>query len=235
MMRIGLVGALGFVGSAIFHHLSQLAQYDCQPILRGDNFERKIREVDFVIYSANSAKRFFANSNPEIDRKETLEKTIMCLNASKNKPFLLISSLSCRTQLHTPYGINRKECENVVLEHGGSVVRLGPMFGFSRLHDVVHDICANRKVFVSKDSMQSFSSVDWNGAYIADNFVSLSGIVEIGARNSISLGALAAHVNSKSDFIGERDDQFPLNFEAGPDVLEVLEFADQIMGEQGVI
>lgn len=231
-MRIGLVGASGFVGSSIFSRLAQLANVDCRPILRGDDFESKIKEVDFVIYSANSAKRFFANSNPEIDRKETLEKTIKFLNASKNKPFLLVSSLSCRTQLHTPYGINRRDCEKVVLEYGGSVVRLGPMFGISRLHDVIHDICANRKVFVSKDSKQSFSSVDWNGKYIADNFVSLSGIVEIGARNSIRLGDLAAHVNSSSEFIGEIDDQFPLNFETGPDVLEVLEFVDQIMGQQ---
>ena len=231
-MRIGLVGASGFVGSSIFRRLAQLAHFDCRPILRGDDFESKIKEVDFVIYSANSAKRFFANSNPEIDRKETLEKTIKFLNASKNKPFLLVSSLSCRTQLHTPYGINRKDCEDVVLEYGGSVVRLGPMFGISRLHDVVHDICANRKVFVSKNSKQSFSSVDWNGTYIADNFVSLSGIVEIGARNSIRLGDLAAHVNSRSEFIGETDDQFPLNFKTGPDVLEVLEFVDQIMGQQ---
>jgi len=231
-MRIGLVGASGFVGSAIFRRFTQLAQFECQSILRGDNFESKIREVDFVIYSANSAKRFFANSNPEIDRKETFEKTIRFLDASKNKPFLLVSSISCRTQLGTPYGINRRDCENAVLEYGGSVVRLGPMFGITRLQDVVHDICENRNVFVSRDSKQSFSSIDWNGAYIADNFASWSGIVEIGARNSIRLGDLAAHVNSSSEFTGEIDDQFPLHFDAGPDVQEVLEFVDQIMDQQ---
>ena len=231
-MRIGLVGASGFVGSAIFRRFAQLAQFECQPILRGDNFESKIREVDFVIYSANSAKRFFANSNPEIDRKETFEKTIRFLDASKNKPFLLVSSISCRTQLGTPYGINRRDCENAVLEYGGSVVRLGPMFGITRLRDVVHDICENRNVFVSKDSKQSFSSIDWNGAYIADNFASWSGTIEIGARNSIILDDLAAHVNSSSEFTGEIDDQFPLHFDAGPDVQEVLEFVDQIMDQQ---
>ena len=231
-MRIGLVGASGFVGSAIFRRFAQLAQFECQPILRGDNFENKIREVDFVIYSANSAKRFFANSNPEIDRKEIFEKTIRFLDASKNKPFLLVSSISCRTQLGTPYGINRRDCENAVLEYGGSVVRLGPMFGITRLRDVVHDICENRNVFVSKDSKQSFSSIDWNGAYIADNFASWSGTIEIGARNSIILGDLAAHVNSSSEFTGEIDDQFPLLFDDGPDVQEVLEFVDQIMNQQ---
>lgn len=231
-MQIGLVGASGFVGSAIFRRFAQLAQFECQPILRVDDFESKIREVDFVIYSANSAKRFYANSNPEIDRKETLEKTIRFLNVSNGKPFLLVSSISCRTQLGTPYGVNRKDCENAVLEYGGSVVRLGPMFGTTRTRDVVHDICENRKVFVSKNSKQSFSSIDWNGAYIADNFASWSGVIEIGARNTILLGDIAAYANSSSEFEGETDDQFPLNFDDGPDVLEVLEFVDQIMDQQ---
>lgn len=231
-MRIGLVGSSGFVGGAIFRRFAQLAQFDCRPILKGDDFKTKIGEVDFVIYAANSAKRFVANSNPEIDRKETLGKTISFLDVSRNKPFLLISSISCRTQLHTPYGMNRRDCENVVLEHGGSVVRLGPMFGITRLHDVVHDICANRRVFASRDSNQSFSSVDWNGAYIANNFNSFTGIIEIGARNTISLGDLAAYVNSSSEFIGEKDDQFPMNFDAGPEVSEVLEFAERIVRQQ---
>lgn len=231
-MRIGLVGSSGFVGSAIFRRFAQLAQFDCQPILKSDDLKTKIREVDFVIYSANSAKRFVANSYPEIDRKETLAKTMKFLDASKNKPFLLVSSISCRTQLHTPYGMNRRDCENVVLAQGGSVVRLGPMFGVTRVHDVVHDICEGRRVFASKDSKQSFSNVDWNGAYIADNFSFFTGIVEIGARNTISLGDLAAHVNSSSEFMGERDDQSPLNFDDGPDVSEVLEFVDQIIGQQ---
>lgn len=231
-MKIGVVGASGFVGSAIFRRLAALSQIECQPILRSDDFESKIKEVDFVIYSANSAKRFFANSNPDLDREETLLKTIKFLYASNGKPFLLVSSISCRTQLGTPYGINRRDCEIAVLEYGGSVVRLGPMFGASRVRDVVHDICENRKVFVSKDSKQSFSSIDWNGAYIADNFVTWTDIVEIGARNTIRLGDLATYANSSSEFEGETDDQFPLNFDAGPDVLEVLKFVDQIMGQQ---
>lgn len=231
-MRIGLVGASGFVGSAIFRRFAQHAQLDCKPILKSDNFKAKISEVDFVIYTANSAKRFVANSNPELDREETLGKIIRFLNVSKDKPFLLISSISCRTQLHTPYGLNRRDCEKAVLANGGSVVRLGPMFGITRLNDVVHDICANRRVFASRDSKQSFSSVEWNGAYIADNFYSFTGIVEIGARNTISLGDLATHVKSSSEFMGEKDNQFPLNFDDGPDALEVLDFADRIMTQQ---
>jgi hypothetical protein len=227
-LNIGVIGASGFVGSAIYRGFDQISQHTILPILRGNNVAEKIDQVDYVIYSANPAKRFFANSNPELDRKETVEKTSFFLKESKGKPFLLISSISCRTQLNTPYGINRKECEDIVLANGGAVVRLGPMFGTSRINDVVHDICFNKRVYVSKDSRQSFSSVDWNGTYIANEFLTFTGILEIGSYNSVSLGELAEYAESASEFFGDVDDQFPLNFDTGPDVLNVFKFIDQI-------
>jgi nucleoside-diphosphate-sugar epimerase len=231
-VNIGVIGALGFVGSAISRGFDQVSQHTVLPILRGDNVAEKISEVDYVIYSANPAKRFIANSNSEFDKKETIEKTAFFLKEARAKPFLLISSISCRTQLHTPYGINRKECEDIVLANGGAVVRLGPMYGTTRIHDVIHDICNNKKIYASKDSLQSFSSVEWNGAYIANEFLSFTGIVEIGSRNSISFSELADYAESSSEFFGDADDQFPLNFDSGPDVLNVLEFMDQIKLDQ---
>jgi nucleoside-diphosphate-sugar epimerase len=227
-MNIGLVGALGFVGSAISRGFDQVKQHTVLPIIRGDNVAKKFDEVDYVIYSANPAKRFIANSNSDLDKVETIEKTSFFLKEAKGKPFLLISSISCRTQLNTPYGINRKECEDMVLANGGAVVRLGPMYGSSRIHDVIHDICDSKKVYASKDSRQSFSSVEWNGTYIANQFLSFAGIVEIGSRNTISFRELANYARSSSEFFGDVDDQFPLNFDFGPDVLNVLKFIDQI-------
>ena len=227
-MKVGIVGSAGFVGNAVCNGFEELGEHIFLPISRGDDFSRKISEVDFVIHSANPARRFFANSNPQLDRQETVEKTLILLKESQGKPFLLVSTISCRTQLETSYGINRKQCEDIVLENGGAVVRLGPMYGSSRVQDVVHDICESRKVFAAKDSRQSFSSVDWNGAYIAKNFFLFTGVVEIGARNSITLGELADYAESSSEFSGETDDQFPLHFDNGPDVLNVLKFIDQI-------
>ena len=223
------MGANGFVGSAISRQLSLIPDCDYEPILKGDNFEKRVREVDFVIHAANSAKRFSANSKPDLDRHETLGKTKEFLRASRAKPFLLISSISCRTQLDTPYGINRRDCEIAVLEHGGSVVRLGPMFGKARTRDVVHDICENRTVFADRSSKQSFSNVDWNASFIARNFSRVRGIIEIGSRNTITLGELADYAESKSEFSGRSDDQYPLFFDTGPDVSEVFKFIDQLV------
>jgi nucleoside-diphosphate-sugar epimerase len=227
-VKVGIVGSSGFVGNAVSNGFDELGEHVFLPINRGDDVTKKISEVDFVIHSANPARRFFANSNPQLDRQETVEKTLILLKASQGKPFLLVSTISCRTQLETSYGINRKQCEDIVLENGGAVVRLGPMYGSSRVQDVIHDICESRRVFASRDSRQSFSSIDWNGAYIASNFSLFTGVIEIGARNYISLGELADYAESSSEFSGQADDQFPLHFENGPDVLNVLKFIDQI-------
>jgi len=226
-MRIGLIGALGFVGSALSHEFSQVKNISCVPIIRGANFANLAKGVDFFIHAANPAKRFSANLHPERDRLETVEKTNDILAGIDGKPILLISSISCRTQLKTPYGINRLDCEKEVLKYGGTVVRLGPMFGPSRVNDVLHDICAGRDVFVSRDTKYSYSSVMWNAAYIAGNFQSINGVIEIGARNTVLLEELAQYTNSLSKFSEENDDQFPESFIDGPDVSEVFRFIDK--------
>ena len=82
---------------------------------------------------------------------------------------------------------------------------------------------------MARNTKYSFSNVDWNGSYIAKNFEGISGTIEIGARNSISLDELALYAKSESDFIGENDDQFPLEFNNGPDVKEVFNFVDKIL------
>ncbi len=228
-VRVGLLGASGFVGGAIFNRFSKSLEHVCIPIIRGDNLEIMLKEVDFVIHCANSAKRFVANSKPDEDRRASLDKTIRILEAADGKPILLVSSISCRTQSDTPYGMNRLDCEREVLRYGGSIVRLGPMFGETRTADVIHDICESRKVFLARSTRYSFSNVNWNGTYIADNFEEISGTIEIGARNTTTLEELALYANSKSEFIGGNDDQFPLGFNDGPDVVEVYEFIDHLL------
>jgi hypothetical protein len=67
----------------------------------------------------------------------------------------------------------------------------------------------------------------WNAAYIAGNFQSINGVIEIGARNTVLLEELAQYTNSRSKFSEENDDQFPECFIDGPDVSEVFRFIDK--------
>ena len=126
-LNIGLLGYKGFIGSEI----SKLLESDTSCIVRKIDRElfddKKIRNFNFdlLIHAANPARRFFANSNPEIDFKDTVEKITEIINCFKYKRLLLISSLSCRTQPDSIYGKHRLICEEMAHPNNGSVVRLG--------------------------------------------------------------------------------------------------------------
>ena len=110
---------------------------------------------------------------------------------------------------------------------GASIFRLGPLFGGSRKKDVLHDILSDKQVYVAGDTQYSYVNVKW----VSEEIVRLiqnrfSGLVEIGAKNSISLNDLMKRFNSKSNFTGKNDTQVPKKKYNGPDVSEVIEFAE---------
>ena len=138
---------------------------------------------------------------------------------------ILISSISCRTQLDTPYGDHRKMCEELVLNRGGTVFRLGPLFGGTRKEDIIHDIVNNKKVYYSEDTKYAYVDVNWAGEYISKSIERIPGVYEIGARNTITLRSIAEAINSISTFDGPNDDQYPINFNDGPDAKKAIDFA----------
>lgn len=226
-MKIALLGSSGYVGSSIYKKLNN---HNVVPINRGTIISEVNKDIELVIHSANPAKRYLANSNPIEDFKETVEKTKTIVKQFKGKPLLLISSISCRTQKNSTYGLNRIRCEDLVLNSGGVVFRLGPMFGGNREKDIIHDIANNNTVYHSKKTKYAYCDIDWVTKYVSDNLFLPSGIYEIGAKNTISLERLASTVNSKSNFVGDIDDQYPLDFLGGPDAYDSIEYLKSIRG-----
>lgn len=227
-MRIGIIGAGGYIGASLLNSLKDSPTHETIPIYRTSDLSILSPELDLVFHSANPATRYRANANPVLDRKETVEKTGFLLESFQRQRFVLISSISCRTQLNTPYGLNRRECEMKVLEQGGVVLRLGPMFGGSRVKDVIHDIVRGEPIYVSSDTNYAYANVSWVTDFLIHNLEEFSGINEFGARNSISLLEIAEVVDSKSIFSGPNDDQYPIGFVGGPDAREVLEYAKAV-------
>jgi len=224
---IAVAGAAGYVGSQISRAV--LADGGCRliPVRRGECPETLFAGADFVIHAANPARRFQAEQNPERDFIETVEKTAGLLAAAQGKPFLLVSSLSCRTQLNLSYGRNRRACELLVLAVGAQVIRLGPLFGGGRVRDVLHDIVSSRPIYVSAETQYAYADVQWIGRRIIDLLGTTGGIVELGARNAVPLGDIAARFTSTSSFEGDEDTQIPLNCPDGPDAGQVIAFAEQ--------
>jgi nucleoside-diphosphate-sugar epimerase len=218
-MKIALLGPDGYVGSSIYQ---KIKHHNITPISRNTVMSGINKNVDMVIHSANPAKRYLANKDPMKDFKETIEKTKKIVSYFKGVPIILISSISCRTQKDTSYGLHRLACEDLVLKDGGTVFRLGPLFGGNREKDIIHDIANNRPVYHSKKTKYAYCNIEWAAEYVSQNLSIGPGIYEIGARNTVTLEELAAAVGSSSTFKNKVDDQYPINFPEGPDAIESI-------------
>jgi len=221
-MKVGVIGAGGYIGSSIYNVLKD---YDSTPIFRNTITKD---EFDVIIHSANPAKRFYANTHTKEDFENTVNNTKRILSKYSGK-IILISSISCRTQLDTPYGDHRKMCEELVLEKGGVVFRVGPIYGGNRTQDIIHDIVYGNNVYYDIDTKSAYVNVDWIGEYICKSIDRPGGVYEIGANNTVSLRDIAEAVNSKSTFDGPNDDQYPINFNDGPDAKLAIEYAKSLI------
>ena len=222
-----MIGAAGYVGSEIARAISADRRYDLIAVRRGDPATTLIADADIVVHSANPARRFQAEKNPAVDFEETVERTARLLMAARGKRFVLVSTISSRTQLDTAYGRHRRACELIALQAGSSVVRLGPMFGGDRTRDTLHDIVAGRPVFVSAESRYAYADVAWVGRQIVGGLEAPGGIREAGACNAVRLADLSDHLSCLSTFTGIDDTQIPEGVPDGPAAEDVFAFAER--------
>ena len=226
MKTVVVAGAKGYVGSQIASSVARSGCYRLIRVVRGDDAKSAFASADIIVHAANPARRYRAEKDPIRDFTETVEKTAQFLDLAKGKRFVLVSSLSCRTQLATAYGRNRRACELLALNAAALVVRLGPMFGGGRTQDCLHDIIAGRTVYVAADTRYAYVDVSWAGDKIVSLLEGPVGICEIGARNSVQLSDIRDRFASQSAFVGETDTQEPEGASDGPDAAEVFEFAE---------
>lgn len=222
---IAVIGAKGFVGSAICRALEARREYRLVRICRGDDISRLAKPADIVIHAANSAKRFWAENNQQADFVDTVEKTARIKELSRGKKIVLVSTVSARLQLQLAYGRHRRACELIVQDGESLIVRLGPMFGEGKEVGALHDILNNRPCYVSEATRYAYVPVEYNAQKIVE-LVEQKGIVELGARNAIALGELKRAVGSDSVFSGPDDSQLPINPPAdAPDAQDAIAFA----------
>lgn len=224
--KIAVIGARGFVGSAVSAEIQQREGLELIPVVRGDDVEASVSEADIIIHSANSARRFFAQKNPERDFHDTVEKMHDVKACVQGKKMVLVSTISARIQLDTVYGRNRRACELMVMDKPGNlIVRLGPMYGERKAAGALHDILNNRQCFVSGSTRYAYVDVAYNARKIID-LIDYTGVLELGAKDTISLNELKAAIGSTTEFEGPDDTQI-LNTtqDDAPDAREVVDFA----------
>ena len=227
MKTVAVVGAAGYVGTQIARAVVVSGRYNLIPVLRSDSTEELLDSADIVVYAANPARRFQAEKDPIHDFEETVEKTARFLALAGGKRFVLVSSLSCRTQLNTTYGRHRRACELIALADDALVIRLGPMYGGNRTDDTLHRILSGSQVFVAVETRYAYVDVAWAGQKIVELLEAPGGLREIGARNAVCLADLRDYFASTSTFSGIDDTQIPEGFTNGPDAKDVFHFAEK--------
>ncbi len=224
---VAVLGANGFVGSQLCKAIENHDDYDLIRVVRGDNLSKLTENADMIIHAANPAGRFKAESNPQNDFTETVEKTFNIITKICGKPLLLASSLSCKTQMDINYGRNRRACELLALGQGGKVVRLGPMYGGNRKKDTLHELLAGRTVYVASETRYAYVHVDWAASRIVQLLSSPPGLYEVGANNAVSLSELCSYFSSRSTFSGKDDTQIPDYCDDAPDARLVFDYAQE--------
>src|SRR3989344_8165754 len=99
MQSIAVVGARGYVGSALSRALTSMGRCLVVEVTRKNYAETARESYDVLINCAMPSARFWAKSNPEKDFIETVEKTAQLLYAWNFKKFVQVSSVSARCQL----------------------------------------------------------------------------------------------------------------------------------------
>ncbi|MFI2284828.1 hypothetical protein [Nocardia beijingensis] len=224
--RVAVVGATGYVGAALTEALARSGRWDVVPVGRADHeTHRTAGRYDVLINAACPSKRFWAERHPGDDRRETVDKTRMLREHWRWDRFVQISSISARTQLDTVYGRHRVEAERMCSGADTFIVRLGPMYGGDYRKGVLADMAADRPVYASGRSRQSFAPVDWCADWIAAHLDG-TGLREVGARTTVTLAEVRDAVGSASQFAKDFvDDQFPITATA-PDWPEAAAVID---------
>lgn len=228
--RLALIGASGFVGSALKKALTEQAEYEIIPVTRKDYENHKNEKFDLVIHTAMPSRRWWALNNPLEDFEASVGLTADIVYNWNYEKLVIISSVSARVQRDHPYGRHKHLAELLALDTNPNnlVFRLGGLYGEGLDKGVIFDMINGNQVFMTKDS--AFNYIDtYEASRLIVKRLNRTGIIDIGAKDIISIGEIADHFNLEVDF-GDRkelqDTQSPE--EDYPMAGEVLDYIENL-------
>lgn len=237
MILIGVLGAKGYVGKAIVKALYNLYDMDKKvkpeesigivQITRENYAKAKEESYSIIINSAMPSGRHWAELNPQDDFRETVQLTSDLIYGWHYNKFIQISTLSARTEPNLIYGRHKALAEKIC-EHAYKplILRLTAMYSEDMSKGALVDILNDKPVYASELSRYAFISRDYVGQWVANN-LKRTGVVELGAKNTISLKEISKYLGKDSHFSGLTQLQEILEPEENfPDANEVLKFMD---------
>lgn len=226
--RAAVVGATGFLGRVLTDYLQRHPdEWEVTAVTRENYTQAQPAEYDVVVNAAMPSRRFWAKQHPELDFIETVQKTSDLLNRWRFSRFIQISSVSARCERDTVYGRHKAAAEVLCERPDTLTIRLSNLYGSHMTKGALLDIKHDRPVYVSGESRYAFTDVHSAAGWVAAMMTRTDcvGVSEYGARNTLALKDIAAHLHKNAQFSGPvelQEIQNPLpDF---PDARQVLRF-----------
>jgi UDP-2-acetamido-2,6-beta-L-arabino-hexul-4-ose reductase len=136
MKKVCITGADGFIGKNLLLYLSEFNDLEVLKVTRyttKQQLEQILLEIDVVIHLAGVNRP--TNESEFVEINTNLTKSILDFLVQNNRKVFFILSSSTQAEIDNPYGISKKQAENLVLEYKektGSpvkILRLPGVFG----------------------------------------------------------------------------------------------------------
>ena len=192
-MKVGIIGANGFIGSAIYNLLKD--KYDqVDGITRGSYEYYKHNEYDVLINTNGNSRKFWANNNPKEDFVLSVQSVYNALFDFRFKKYIQISSIDSFES--SVYGNNKSIVEHILKQYVSvfnlSIIRCPQVIGKNMQKGVVADILNGKSIFLQPDSKLNLIT-NIKVAEIIQMTISknLVGNYNIGSTNSVTIKAIA--------------------------------------------
>ena len=177
MIKVTVIGAEGFVGSAFVRYLKN-AKVELRQVTRKNYSELTGIESDVVIEAACNSKKFLADKDPLQDFELSVTHRLKTLQDFPAKFHLHISSVDVYSDLQSPettkedseinlkmgshYGFNKLIAEQLVQYHANNwlILRLAGMIGEGLRKNPIFDILNGGQIFIHPDSQYQFMPTD---------------------------------------------------------------------------
>lgn len=148
-MKIGVIGAKGFIGREIYNQLPDSVRSDITHTHWNDSY------YDVIIDANGSSMKHLAESDPKHDFDLAVHTVMNHVNELNYGKYIYISSIDAEIPGESHYGFNRKLSERIVKYYcpEWTIIRLCSVIGENMVKGIVHDILLGEKIFVAKDSL----------------------------------------------------------------------------------
>jgi len=177
MMKVAVIGAKGFVGSAFTRLLRGKEGYDLFEITR-DNYEKYKGYYDIVVYAASNSRKYIADENPLEDFEMSVLNRMKAILDYRAGLQIHISSVDVYEELDDPektteehhidvsrnsnYGFH-KYVEEQFIQHYSKkwlIFRLAGMVGPGLKKNPVYDILNDRPIRIHPESRYQYIDTD---------------------------------------------------------------------------